>query len=152
MDEVNPKKLIYCDVLSDKLLIDDVFSVPYHPCQVTLTQSILAIKIHQATGAGATECHIPQCEWQHLMPGSPAWCWAKTLVRHVSGSWCQSTASKYLAPKNFLTSSIIVWLLKCVPQPNVFSSVERSLTLCLWPCSFYGWCSSDSWTLKLLCV
>lgn len=50
---------MYCDVPSDSLVIDCGFSVPYHPCRVTLTQSILDIKIHQATGAGATECHIP---------------------------------------------------------------------------------------------
>lgn len=35
------------------------FFCPISPCRVTLTQSILDIKIRQATGAWATECHIP---------------------------------------------------------------------------------------------
>lgn len=47
----------------DRQLIDGGFSILYHPCWVTLTPSILDIGIHAATGAGATECHIPLGEW-----------------------------------------------------------------------------------------
>lgn len=40
-----------CDVPSDNLVIDGSYSSPYHPCRVTLTQTILDIGIHQATVA-----------------------------------------------------------------------------------------------------
>lgn len=97
VDKMDPKKPIYCDVPFDSVVIDAGFSAPYHPCRVTLTQSILDIKIHQATGAVATECHIPECEWQPLMHGSPAWCPARTLGRPLSALRSRMLASWRLA-------------------------------------------------------
>lgn len=124
---------------SDSLLIDGGFSVPYHPCRVTLSQSIFDIKIHQATGAGATECHIPLCEWQLLMHGSPSWCWASMLVRPFSGSGSQTWASWLLAFKSRWSPSFIT----VVKTRNLFYGYALYVTVTAfiklyWLCSDVG--------------
>lgn len=52
-----------CDVPSDSLVIDSGYSYPYHPCRVTLTQTILD-RIHQASVARMSHTY---CEGQPLM-------------------------------------------------------------------------------------